>query len=560
MASYSYNANLGGSLNTENHLISPAILIPSSGNYLLSFYACCAHLGYPDTLMVKLAIGEDNYNFSTTIMPLTPMTSTTFQLYSIDLANFSGQTIRLAFIHKSYDGTYLLLDNISIENINTSYTINVQSSNSSIGTVTGGGTYNIGDTVMLNATANVGYRFTGWNDGLTDNPRTVIVTENTTYIAYFNDLGDSERHYDNEIYSNSVGNGNSIYWGIRFPAGSLSGYNYLEAVRIMDKYAGDYELRIYQGGNSAPETQLTTQVLQLTGSNNWFEASLNTPININHSEPLWIIFYNNGVAYPASGSTYAGNPDGSWISANGTSWVNICQYELYYTWMIHAVLGNESLPTQQYTITAISSNNIMGTVSGGGTFNVGANITLTASAASHHHFTNWHDGNQSNPRAVSVTEDATYIANFAIDKHEIIVNSAQPTMGNVSGGGTFDYGTEIQIVAIPYSNYEFTKWNDGNTNNPRQITITENKTYTAEFQSTIGIEELKQKEISVLSHDNEIIVSGAEGLLLELFDITGRKIAQDSRTELSRRVFSVNSSGVYLVRTNHGTTKKVSVY
>ena len=40
-------------------------------------------------------------------------------------------------------------------------------------------------TITVTATPSSGYRFTGWSDGVTDNPRTVELTGDTTVVAYF---------------------------------------------------------------------------------------------------------------------------------------------------------------------------------------------------------------------------------------------------------------------------------------------------------------------------------------------------------------------------------------
>lgn len=65
------------------------------------------------------------------------------------------------------------------------YTITVSANDPSMGTVTGGGTYALDETVTLTATPNDGFQFTGWNDGKTENPRTITVTGDAEYIANF---------------------------------------------------------------------------------------------------------------------------------------------------------------------------------------------------------------------------------------------------------------------------------------------------------------------------------------------------------------------------------------
>lgn len=53
------------------------------------------------------------------------------------------------------------------------------------GTVSGSGTYHDGDTAVLTATAEVGYRFSYWTDNNYSNPRRVVVTQDTAFTAQF---------------------------------------------------------------------------------------------------------------------------------------------------------------------------------------------------------------------------------------------------------------------------------------------------------------------------------------------------------------------------------------
>lgn len=68
----------------------------------------------------------------------------------------------------------------------------------------------------------------------------------------------------------------------------------------------------------------------------------------------------------------------------------------------------------------------------------------------------------------------------------INVVSANPTMGSVSGSGNYVEGATVTITATANSGYKFTQWQDGNTQNPRQITASESKTYTASFATNSG--------------------------------------------------------------------------
>ncbi len=53
--------------------------------------------------------------------------------------------------------------------------------------------------------------------------------------------------------------------------------------------------------------------------------------------------------------------------------------------------------------------------------------------------------------------------------------------GEVTGGGLYSNNTTITITATPYDGYSFLRWSDGNTDNPRTLTVTEDITLTAEF-------------------------------------------------------------------------------
>ena len=69
-----------------------------------------------------------------------------------------------------------------VKDVRSNFTISVSGEN---GTVSGGGTYAFGATLKIQATPNPCYRFIQWSDGNTDNPRTVLVTEDKEYTAEF---------------------------------------------------------------------------------------------------------------------------------------------------------------------------------------------------------------------------------------------------------------------------------------------------------------------------------------------------------------------------------------
>ena len=379
------------------------------------------------------------------------------------------------------------------------YYVNTLSSNETMGIASGGGYYNSGDTISILATAEPGYRFRSWDDDNTSNPRSVYVLSDTSFTALFDSIDGNEIYYDNNTYSNKIGAEGSLWWGVRFPESTFSSYNTLNGVKIMYVDPGTYFLNIYQGGDEAPETLMYVDTFELSGIDHYSEfntVSLSSPIHLDPSKPLWITFYSYA-ANPAAVSTYSGNPDGSWFSINGTNWATLSNdYEIYWTWMIHALLSN----SEWYAIT---------------------------------------------------------------------VNSNDNTMGRTTGSGYYIRGDNVQIEAIPNDGYEFVRWGtDGlddtddsaNVLNPRTIRVTCDTTYTAYFQpKVVGLQDLTISNVKIYSDGRNIIVDGAEGSSVEIYDMTGRLIVREERNNQSHRTFSIKSCGIYVVRTQNGITKKVMV-
>lgn len=68
-----------------------------------------------------------------------------------------------------------------------------------------------------------------------------------------------------------------------------------------------------------------------------------------------------------------------------------------------------------YTITVTANDTTMGTVTGGGRYVEGSQVTLTATANQGYHFVQWNDNDTNATRRITVTANATYTATFAQD-------------------------------------------------------------------------------------------------------------------------------------------------
>ncbi len=124
----------------------------------------------------------------------------------------------------------------------------------------------------------------------------------------------------------------------------------------------------------------------------------------------------------------------------------------------------------------------------------GAALILKATPAEDSRFVAWSDGNTDNPRTVTVTEDVAFTAVFA---HNGDISSSDKYKATVYAGnctnpfvGEFNQGALLKIVAEPKAGYQFKQWSDGNTDNPRVLTITSDIELRAEYEEYVSHETL----------------------------------------------------------------------
>ena len=133
---------------------------------------------------------------------------------------------------------------------------------------------------------------------------------------------------------------------------------------------------------------------------------------------------------------------------------------------------------------------------------------LTATPSEHCHFIQWSDGNADNPRTMLVTNDTTFTAEFAVDTYNI-TTLVDSTMGTVSGGGTYEYGTRIKLKAVANDGYKFSHWSNGSGFNPYYFTATEDLTLEAFFIPATAVENVnadKADGVQKVLRDGQVFI------------------------------------------------------
>ena len=292
--------------------------------------------------------------------------------------------------------------------------------------------------------------FVRWTDDYTDNPRLVMFTQDTTFTAVF---------ADDPILTLVSSNDN---WGKVSGAGQFKP-NWFCEISATANYG--YHFTQWSDGNTDnPRTVWIYQDITLTAEFAPNQYTITTYAQ--HGSVNGGGTYDYGTTATLTATADAHYHFTQWTDGNTDNPRTISiEGDATYT---------AEFKPNSYTITVSADG--YGSANGGGTYDYGTTATLTATAAEHYHFTQWSDGNTNNPRTISVKGDAAYTAEFAIDQHTITTNAQN---GNVNGGGTYDYGTTATLSATANEHYHFTRWTDGNTDNPRTVSVESDATYTA---------------------------------------------------------------------------------
>ena len=122
---------------------------------------------------------------------------------------------------------------------------------------------------------------------------------------------------------------------------------------------------------------------------------------------------------------------------------------------------------QEYTVTVSVTPEEGGTAAGGGVYVYGTEATVVATPADCYDFDGWFVGDilvsEDAEYTFTVTEDVDLVAKFTLKTFEVTVTAEPEEGGVVSGGGTYDCGTEVTVTAEADECYDFVGWFVGET-------------------------------------------------------------------------------------------------
>ena len=404
------------------------------------------------------------------------------------------------------------------------YTISVSANPTNGGTVTGGGTYQQGQSCTVSATANAGYIFSNWTENgsvvSTNASYTFTVNGNRTLVANF-----TQQNYMvnlSAIPSNggTVTGGGAYHYGESCTAHATTnnGYtftNWTENGNVVSTNA-DYTFTVT--GNRTLVAHFQAQTYTITATADPTNGGTVTGAGTYQHGQLCTL-----TATPATGYTFVNwTENGNQVSVNAT-------YSFTITGSRNLVAHFQA---QTYTITATADPTNGGSITGAGNYQHGQLCTLTVTPATGYTFVNWtENGNQVSANATysfTVTGNHSLVAHFEVQTFEITAVADPIEGGSIIGAGTYSYGDEVTLSVIRNEDYAFQNWTEnGEVVSEDQIysfTATNSRNLVANFLHTENVGEQNDNTILVYPNpvNDRLLVEAWEAIdNIEIYNVMG---------------------------------------
>ena len=418
--------------------------------------------------------GEGTYNYgSTCTLTATPATGYDFVKWTKDGTQVSTNTSYSFTVTEA--ATYMAHFQLQ------SFTISASSDPESGGTISGGGTYNYGQTCTLTAVPATGYDFIKWTKNgtqvSTNTNYSFTVTEAASLVAHFQLQSFTINASANPSNGGSVNGSGTYNYGqtCTLTATPTTGYDFISWTKngTQVSTSTNYSFTVTEAANFIAHFQLQSFAINTSADPN-NGGTVNGGGTYNYGQTCTL------TATPSTGFDFVNwTKNGSPVSTNSSYSFTVTEEANY---VAHFQL-------QSFTISASSDPNNSGTISGSGTYNYGQTCTLTATPNPGYTFLRWtKNGTQvSSNEAYSftVTEAASFVAHFQLNNYVINISSNPSNGGTVSGGGAYHYGDNCTVTATTNYGFNFINWTEnGNpvSNLPSYtFTITSDRNLVANF-------------------------------------------------------------------------------
>ena len=438
----------------------------------------------------------------------------------------------------------------------TTYTIAVSANPTNGGTVTGGGTYNQGQSCTVTATANSGFTFTNWTENgsvvSTQASYTFTVNSNRTLVANFQAQPQS---YTITVSANPA-NGGTVTGGGTYQQGQsctvsatpANGYTFLRWTENGTQVSTNANYTFTVTGNRTLVAQFQAQPQNYT-------------ISVSANPTNGGTVSGGGTYQQGQTCTVSATPANGYTFVKWTENGNQVSTNANYTF---TVTGNRNLvaqfQAQSYYIATSSNPTNGGTTSGNGLYQYGETCTVTATPAQGYEFVNWKENGSVVSAEASysftVTNGRNLIANFALQTFEITTSVEPAEGGTAHGSGTYNYGEEVTISIETNEDWAFQNWTENGTVVAEEKTFTfiatANRNFVANLMYTEGVGEQNGSKASIYPNPvNDKLTIEAQGAIgtVEIYNLMGALVYSQkgcaNKVEINT---SDLQSGIYFIR------------
>ena len=376
------------------------------------------------------------------------------------------------------------------------------------------------------ATVATGYNFDGWYNGSTRVSTALkygptSVAENMTLVAKgtiktFAVTGTAQ-------YRNTDSTGD---WSTGTSGGSVSGsdtYDYGSKATLTASAATGYTfMGWFDTSGTSVETSTTYTINSVTAAvtvyarfqKNWYTVTYTRGTGVNSlSKTSERVAYNGTVtSETAVASTGYNSP--TWTKSSGTGSLSVSAGKA----TLSAIQSNctlvASATINSYTISYTKNANIASISKTSETVNYGGTATCTAALPANtaqytYSFQGWYEGSDRVATTLALSVGSIASNRSFEARGTATVNRYTITVNNGSGGGTYNYGTEVTLTANTITGKTFSRWSDGVTTATRKVTVTGDATYTAEYTTNVyTVTYTKGTGIATISRTSESVSYG----------------------------------------------------
>ena len=440
------------------------------------------------------------------------------------------------------------------------YNISVSANPTNGGTVTGGGSYQQGQSCTVTATPANGYTFLRWtengNQVSTNASYTFTVTGNRTLVAQFQQQNYTISVSANPTNGGTVSGGGAFHYGdnCTVSATPANGYTFLRWTENGNQVSTNASYSFTVTGNRTLVALFQAQSYTITATTDpTMGGTVSGGGTFNYGQSCTL------TATPAANYDFVNwTKNGQQVSTNATYTFTVTESAAY---VAHFQL-------QSFVITTAASPTNGGTLTGGGTYNYGQNCTVVATANTGYDFVNWtENGTQvSTSASYSFTVNASrdLVANFEAQTVDIKVNVDPADTGEVTGEGTYSYGDEVTLTVMPYGDYDYVAWSDENDIILCQeltyvFTATESLVLTVHI-GTVGVGEQSGNTVLYPNPVSDKLIIESQDVIdfVEIYNLMGALVYSQNDYGDKLEINTADlPSGIYFVRLTTGDGTQV---